>query len=245
MWLKPLRWSILVIALLLVLWAYAGNELQSHEPIYISGNGGFTPESGVVSGSGTEEDPYIIEGWEIDATSSPYGIYVEQTDAYFIIRNSKIYGALVQAIRLANVKNGTIEDCEFTDNAVSIWLADSTANKVVKNKLQENFAGIYIFSSPNNEISENTIESTATTGILVRESTDNLFHHNNLIENQRNAFDDRSNQWDDGSAGNYWSDYSGEDADGDGIGDTPYEISGGENRDRYPLMEPFTETAKE
>lgn len=192
MWLRSLRWSVLGLALLAVLGAYARKELQSHEPIYISGNEGFTSDSGVVSGSGTEEEPYIIEGWEIDATGSPDGIYVEKTDAYFIIRNSKIYGAVVQAIRLVNVKNGTIQECEFTDNAVSIWLADS-------------------------------------------------FHHNNLVENWQNAFDDGTNRWDDGGEGNHWSDYVGEDADGDGIGDTPYEISGGGNQDRHPLMEPFTE----
>jgi parallel beta-helix repeat protein len=38
--------------------------------------------------------------------------------------------------------------------------------------------------------------------------------------------------------GNYWSDYEGEDADGNGIGDTPYEISG-DNPDSYPLMGGF------
>jgi len=245
MWLKPLRWLAFAMALFLVLGGYAGDELQSHEPIYISGNEGFTPENGVVSGSGTEEDPYIIEGWEIDVTGSPsgisYGIYIEKTDAYFIIRNSRIHGALAQAINLHQVKNGAIMGCELMDNTVGIWLTDSTANKLVRNKLQKNFAGIYLFFSTKNEISANTIELTATTAILARESADNLFYHNNFIENGQNAFDDGANRWDDGKEGNYWSDYAGADADGDGIGDTPYEIPGGENRDRYPLMEPFSE----
>ena len=37
--------------------------------------------------------------------------------------------------------------------------------------------------------------------------------------------------------GNYSDNYNGSDADGDGIGDTPYYIPGGDNQDMYPFIE--------
>jgi parallel beta-helix repeat protein len=72
-------------------------------------------------------------------------------------------------------------------------------------------------------------------------SGDNSIHHNNFINNTQNAYDEYSNEWDNGypSGGNFWDDYNGTDADDDGIGDTPYNISGGDNQDRYPLIEPW------
>lgn len=178
---------------------YTGNSpiqppLIAHAPIRISGNEGFTKENGVVGGLGTQTDPYVIEGWEIDATGSDYGIFIENSDAYFIIRNCLIFRAQWYGIRLDNVKNGKIENCQMVNNKY---------------------------------------------GIHLQGSLNNLFYHNNL-KNDQNAYDDGTNQWDNGSEGNYWSDYSGKDKNGDKLGDIPYEIPGGSSKDRYPLIEPYS-----
>jgi hypothetical protein len=69
------------------------------------------------------------------------------------------------------------------------------------------------------------------------------FYHNNFVGNTHQVaavphFRYGNDSFDNGLEGNYWSDYNGTDADGDGVGDTPYVIDD-ERQDRYPLMAPF------
>jgi parallel beta-helix repeat protein len=66
-----------------------------------------------------------------------------------------------------------------------------------------------------------------------------LVYHNNFLGAV--SFDRAGNSthvWSFGGEGNYWFDYNGTDADGDGIGDTPYTINE-YNTDPYPLMTPY------
>jgi hypothetical protein len=71
----------------------------------------------------------------------------------------------------------------------------------------------------------------------------NTFYQNHFIDNELNALDNGTdNYWDNGSIGNYWSDYwdtyLGVDLDDDGIGDTPYNIAGSAGTlDRYPIWD--------
>src|SRR2546426_114555 len=45
--------------------------LEPHDPIHITGNGGFNASNGVRSGSGTAADPCIISDWLFDAALEP------------------------------------------------------------------------------------------------------------------------------------------------------------------------------
>ncbi len=66
-----------------------------------------------------------------------------------------------------------------------------------------------------------------------------LFYRNNFTNNAIQAFDKGTSRWYNEITGNYWSDYTGRDDNGDGIGDEPYNISGGANKDYYPLIGPI------
>jgi len=122
----------------------------------------------------------------------------------------------------------------------------SSNNVIRNNNASNNSCGIVLSSSGNNTVSGNNVSNNKFGIRLMYSSNNNTIYHNNLIDNTQNAYDSCTNQWDSGSEGNYYSDYTGTDSNGDGIGDTPYNISGGAGaQDRYPLMQPWNEGGSE
>lgn len=68
-------------------------EYAAHDIIKIDSNSEFNPLHGVVGGTGTQEDPYIISGWEIDVGSDDNAIYIGNTTAYFIVENCYLHNS--------------------------------------------------------------------------------------------------------------------------------------------------------
>jgi PKD repeat protein len=101
-----------------------------------------------------------------------------------------------------------------------IVINDSTACQIVDAIIRENDIGIVITSNSNH----------------------NHMFRNSFVGNTAHVGVNTANFWNDSSEGNYWDDYTGVDADHDGIGDTPYQINGTTLVDMYPLMEPITDT---
>jgi len=58
--------------------------LSTHSPIVIEGDENFTRENGVVSGNGTQQNPYVIENYTIRLNSSGTGILIKNTTKHFV-----------------------------------------------------------------------------------------------------------------------------------------------------------------
>jgi len=123
--------------------------------------------------------------------------------------------------------NNTITGNAITENIIGILLSASE-NTIVENHIANNDQGIFFGANQPGNLPTKTFLSR--NGFL-----DNIRHLSGCVCEEYNETEEL-HTWDDGQEGNYWCDYSGSDADEDGIGDVPYVIDA-LNRDRYPLMQ--------
>jgi parallel beta-helix repeat protein len=115
---------------------------------------------------------------------------------------------------------------------------DCLLNKIIDNTVYNNSRGIYIFGpSDNNSISGNIIRDNPLFGVGIF-SDYNTIYRNCYINNGLHALDSGvNNAWDYLSQGNYWDNYTGVDSDQNGIGDSPFNITGpAGSQDNFPLM---------
>jgi len=183
-----------------------------------------------------------------------YGIYLRKS-SYNIISNNNAsnnrdhyygYGIYLEYSSYNNIHNNSA-----SNNNRGFYLYFSSYNNISHNNANmNNWYGIYLIASSNNNIFTNNANLNNYYGIYLDYSSSNTIYHNNFINKAHQAYDKLTNFWDNGypSGGNFWSDYTGVDEKSgpnqdqpgsDGIGDTPYSILGGSNRDRYPLMYPW------
>ncbi|MFX1273106.1 MAG: nitrous oxide reductase family maturation protein NosD, partial [Promethearchaeota archaeon] len=227
--------------------------------IYIKSNEDFRKYD--FRGEGTEDEPFIIEGLQLEIRG--FGIRIRGTTAHFIIRDSvfegKSKGWGSTGIYLANVENGVIEDCAFSDVNRGFGIHKSENIVIQGNEISSVRIGIQIKHSSsilimNNEITDskwcalflafsfdctvtyNTIANNDGIGVFLYDSGSctlfGNYFESNMWVNARDAIGDHSATY-----SNLWDDdvSLGNDWDDyEGIG--VYPISGDRGSvDRYPI----------
>jgi len=158
------------------------------------------------------------------------------------LTNNTDYGIYAYSSNNTIIFGNYIEDC-----GTGIQLVESYNNKIYQNKIVGNEEGIGFGSGGGYSTVYHNLIADNNYALTFWASSHNTIYGNNLINNtnQVHAWSS-SNNWDYKSTGNYWSNYNGTDADGDGVGDTPYVISTSPedygDADNYPLIEPIDDT---
>lgn len=227
---------------------------EARGPIRILSDLDFTPENGVVSGSGTPEDPFVIAGWTIDASDADFAVQIRGVTRPFVIQDLEISGARVAGIKVETTRNGRIRDVlikgaptgllislsrdiwvqgvKVVDCTDSVRLLFSRAIRLESLWLERTTVGVWFTGTVGSELRDSYI--SADLGVLLElGASDNLFVGNGFFCRVP-VKSGGGNAWDDGSRGNFWSGFAAPDADGDGILDHPFRVYFDE-LDRYPL----------
>jgi parallel beta-helix repeat protein len=100
----------------------------SHSPIEVNSSSDLTTENGVIGGSGTAADPYIIAGWEVGLDTDigfSTCISINNVDAHLIIRDVQLQSRYV-GVHLWNCSNVSVMDSDISNSvldAVGIHLS--------------------------------------------------------------------------------------------------------------------------
>lgn len=155
---------------------------QNHLPISITDNSQFASSDAVSSGSGAQDDPYIINNWIIDA-SGMSGIAIQNTNAYFSITNC-IIGNGEKGIYLYNVTNAKIQNCTMLNNDYGLYLSHSFANTIENSSMNDNYwCGLNFYNSSNTSILYSLLYDNGYYGIYSGSSIGTSIHYSSIYGN--------------------------------------------------------------
>jgi parallel beta-helix repeat protein len=161
----------------------ASSSLQPHSPIVIRGNLGFTSGNGVTAGSGILTDPFVIRGWNINA-SSVNGITVANTTVYFRIESVSVHDG-TRGIFLANATHSVIQNSNVESNQVGVLLESSPNDTISNDLFSYNYQAIVSNNSKGVVILDNTLtfQKYNYESISLNSSPDSVIRGNYLSQN--------------------------------------------------------------
>jgi parallel beta-helix repeat protein len=236
-----------------------GSISPSTAPIYSPDNITYTLTSNITAnadGIAIERDNIILDGagYTVTGSGSASGITLmgrsnvtvrNMTITNFSIGIWLIFASSFPTASTGNSSvNNTLLGNNIANNREGIELSISSDNNTLSgnNVTANSNCGIVLFHSNNNTLSGNTVANNVDgIGIVLSFSFNNTIYHNNFINNTSQVYSLYSaNIWDNGSRGNYWSDYltkypNATQVDSSGVWNTPYVVDTN-NTDHYPLM---------
>ncbi len=169
-----------------------GPSLMTHLPIRINNDAELA--STASSGTGTVDDPYVIENLDIDAAGAGNAIFVGNTSALLVIRDCYLHNASIGStpnnagggVSLYNVTNARVENNTCRENIRGIYLYSSSNNYLGNNTGTSNsFHGIGLYFSSNNHIEMNNCSENGMDGIHIEDSVGNTVDNNVCARNDR------------------------------------------------------------
>lgn len=146
-------------------------------------------------------------------------------------------GGMTGAFHLYRSHDIWLDANEVISATNGLQLLYSSNNRLSGNRVIDSAYGVSLYGSDGNRVEGNELLRNDENAVL-QDSNGNTLTSNNLWAGERRAADTGNNLW----QGNYWDDYTGADANGDGYGDVPYLLVEG-GADARPRMEPWTMAA--
>lgn len=206
----------------------AGIQIESTDYVDLTGNMIAGSDIGIFLNGGYCElaDNTCIE--------NDYGILMTVA-SHNTLTNINCSSNTQDGISITTCSNNYFEQLECTENGVNgIRVVTSTYNEFYYCELSLNQYGFYLSSGDFNTFGNSSIYDNTVCGIQVDASLNSTVVWNSIEDNTQNALDNSANNTFDY---NYWSNYTGVDANSDGYGDTPHSIPGtATNADPHPLM---------
>ncbi len=134
------------------------------------------------NGTGSADDPYIIENLDINASGSNYGMYISGTDAYLVIRNCSLHNADIgissSGLFLSHSDNVTVFNNTFTNNGVGIHQGVTSGSVTIENNtFSGNYYGIEIINANGAALVSNNFSGN-NNDIYVQSASGNLIAFN-------------------------------------------------------------------